>query len=212
MPSTFFRSKSLDKYLQEVGEIWLFTGRFFREAFRPPFEWRELLQQCYFIGVQSLFLGGEHATVGLQAGTGLRAADVQRRRLIGDVEEGKGLLSQLLYDTTLFASLDTSISQVDTLIARQVQPLFEELQYSATEIRAASTTLHSIVEQLDEGQGLAAALLRDTAMVGKLEQTLYNVEEGTARFNENMEAMRRHFLFRGYFKKLEKEEQKQKKD
>ncbi|MBA4057755.1 MAG: MCE family protein, partial [Marivirga sp.] len=29
---------------------------------------------------------------------------------------------------------------------------------------------------------------------------------GTARFNQNMEALKSNFLFRGYFKKLEKEQ------
>jgi phospholipid/cholesterol/gamma-HCH transport system substrate-binding protein len=36
------------------------------------------------------------------------------------------------------------------------------------------------------------------------------VEEGTARFNENMEAMRSNWLFRGYFKKMEKQAAKEK--
>jgi phospholipid/cholesterol/gamma-HCH transport system substrate-binding protein len=39
-------------------------------------------------------------------------------------------------------------------------------------------------------------------------QTLKNVEQGTARFNENMEAMKHNFLFRGYFRKQEKEKKK----
>ena len=38
----------------EVGELVAFTGRFFREAFRPRFEWRELVRQCYLNGYQSL--------------------------------------------------------------------------------------------------------------------------------------------------------------
>ena len=36
----------------------------------------------------------------------------------------------------------------------------------------------------------------------------FSVEEASARFNENMEAMRHNFLFRKYFNKLEKEQQK----
>ena len=35
-----------------------------------------------------------------------------------------------------------------------------------------------------------------------------NIELGTAKFNENMEALKHNFLTRRYFKKLEKEEQK----
>ncbi len=38
----------------EVGLIARFTGRFFRELFKPRFEFGEFLRQCYFIGNKSL--------------------------------------------------------------------------------------------------------------------------------------------------------------
>lgn len=43
-------------FFVETGRLSRFTGRFFREAFRRPFEWRELLNQCYIIGYKSIFL------------------------------------------------------------------------------------------------------------------------------------------------------------
>lgn len=48
--------KGLMAFLDETGKISLFAGRFFRELLKPPFEFRELLRQCYIIGYQSLFL------------------------------------------------------------------------------------------------------------------------------------------------------------
>ena len=42
--------------MDETGQISLFAGRFFSQAFRRPFEWKELLHQCYVIGYHSLFL------------------------------------------------------------------------------------------------------------------------------------------------------------
>jgi phospholipid/cholesterol/gamma-HCH transport system permease protein len=44
--------------LADTGELAHFTGRFFREAFRPRFELRELVHQCYAVGYQSLPLVG----------------------------------------------------------------------------------------------------------------------------------------------------------
>ena len=35
-----------------------------------------------------------------------------------------------------------------------------------------------------------------------------NINEASAKLNENMEAMRHNFLFKGYFKKQEKEKAK----
>lgn len=42
--------------IEEIGKISAFTARFFREAFRRPFEWREFFNQCFIIGYHSLFL------------------------------------------------------------------------------------------------------------------------------------------------------------
>ena len=44
----------LKKWLQETGQFSLFTGRFFREIVRFPFQVNEFLRQCYAIGYQSL--------------------------------------------------------------------------------------------------------------------------------------------------------------
>ena len=44
----------LDKFFLEVSSITLFTLRFFKEVFKPPFEFNELLKQSFMIGYKSL--------------------------------------------------------------------------------------------------------------------------------------------------------------
>src|SRR5690606_1788250 len=51
--SIIIRGKS---FFAEIGDMTLFAGRFFREVFSPPFEFRELIRQCYNMGIRSLFL------------------------------------------------------------------------------------------------------------------------------------------------------------
>jgi len=46
------------EFFRESGKVTLYSLRFFKEAITPPFEWRELIRQCYLIGYQSLFLVG----------------------------------------------------------------------------------------------------------------------------------------------------------
>jgi len=46
----------LKSFLIEIGELSLFTGRYFREALKRPFEFKELLRQCYNMGNRSLLL------------------------------------------------------------------------------------------------------------------------------------------------------------
>jgi phospholipid/cholesterol/gamma-HCH transport system permease protein len=41
-------------FFNETGDIARFAGRFFKEAFKPRYEFAELMRQCYFIGYKSL--------------------------------------------------------------------------------------------------------------------------------------------------------------
>jgi phospholipid/cholesterol/gamma-HCH transport system permease protein len=45
---------SLRLFLIEIGDVSLFIGRFFKEGFKPPFEFKEFLRQCYLVGNKSL--------------------------------------------------------------------------------------------------------------------------------------------------------------
>ncbi|MCG8318823.1 MAG: ABC transporter permease [Cytophagales bacterium] len=57
--STIIRlPQSVIRYLTETGEISRFAARFFKEVFKPPYEFRELLRQSYEIGWNSLPLVG----------------------------------------------------------------------------------------------------------------------------------------------------------
>ncbi|WP_253312716.1 ABC transporter permease [Chryseobacterium sp. HSC-36S06] len=48
--------KPLKLFLVEIGELSYFTGRFFREVLKKPYEFPEFLKQCFYIGNRSLFL------------------------------------------------------------------------------------------------------------------------------------------------------------
>jgi phospholipid/cholesterol/gamma-HCH transport system permease protein len=50
-------------FLMETGSLSGFTGRFFAEAFRPRFEFREFFRQCFIIGNKSLSLVGVTAFI-----------------------------------------------------------------------------------------------------------------------------------------------------
>lgn len=51
-------SPGIKSFLEETGEISRFSGRFFKEVFIPPFEFREVIKQSYEIGYKSLPLVG----------------------------------------------------------------------------------------------------------------------------------------------------------
>lgn len=49
-------SKGIDQYLTSVHDAYQFTTRFFKEVFKPPFHFREIIHQCFEIGIKSLGL------------------------------------------------------------------------------------------------------------------------------------------------------------
>ncbi|KEO72406.1 MlaE family ABC transporter permease [Anditalea andensis] len=47
-------SKKVDKFFLDLANVFRFIKRFFVEVFVPPYEFQEVLRQCYQIGVKSL--------------------------------------------------------------------------------------------------------------------------------------------------------------
>lgn len=114
-------------------------------------------------------------------------------RNIANVSEGKGTVGMLLNDTTL---------------ANNINQIFEEIHASTSNVEQISRDIRELVTQIQSSSGLTGSVISDSTMVNSLEESLENIRQGTESFNQNMEAMKHHFLFRGYFKKLEKEEKK----
>lgn len=55
-PRNYVLSRKLDGFFMEVYMICKFIGRFFKEAVKPPYEFKEITRQCYEVGVRSLAL------------------------------------------------------------------------------------------------------------------------------------------------------------
>ena len=56
MDAIFKIIKLIKYFLLEMGELSYFAGRFFKESFRHPMEFKEFLRQCYNMGNRSLLL------------------------------------------------------------------------------------------------------------------------------------------------------------
>lgn len=144
------------------------------------------------------------------ASENLNALARELRSEVKGVSQGKGTLGYLLHDQTLPHQMESFVSRLDSVAVVQSAPILQNLQRSSEDIAASSAALKSALESINTSGGAANALLRDTAATADLLKSLDNLNEGTARFSENMEALKHNFLFRRYFKKLEKEKKKQK--
>jgi phospholipid/cholesterol/gamma-HCH transport system substrate-binding protein len=111
--------------------------------------------------------------------------------------------------------LEESVAGVllnDTTEANKVRHIISNLETSSLEIQLVITNLNETITNLKAGDGAVNYLSNDTEFVKQIEESLKNINEGTEKFDQNMEALKHNFLTRGYFKKLEKEEKKEKKN
>lgn len=119
--------------------------------------------------------------------------------IVRDVREGKGSLGAVLKDSLYAYNLTDAILKIRTAgveadsIALIVKDIVTDLQHG-----------------IETGRGPFHAMLKDSTLVEKLDVSLDNIMKGTDGFNQNMEALKHNFLFRGYFKKLEKQRAKKK--
>lgn len=127
--------------------------------------------------------------------------------------EAKSSLQEL---NTVISSIDFDNSIAgkflnDTIAASKIDAIINNIQASSEEIDGMTRNLNIFIKEISQGDGAVKYLATDSIFVKQLDQTIQNLEQGTGRFNENMEALKHHFLFRGYFKKLEKQEAKARK-
>ena len=127
---------------------------------------------------------------------------------VAAVLAGDGMLGYILKDTTFMFNLETFASRLDTQLLIKTAPLIENLDKSSKAILTASSALEKLMKTANEGEGTVATMLNDTSSAADIKKILHNVEEGTAKFDKNMEALKHNFLFRRYFKKQEKARKK----
>lgn len=125
---------------------------------------------------------------------------IDLKDMVSDVKSGEGNLGMILRDSGMALQLQASIGHLEE-VTRNANQLAIDLQKISGTVKA----------DMDSGDGTLNLVLKDTALSGSISRTMFNVEKGTAAFQENMEAMKHNFLFRGYFKKQEKQKAKQQK-
>lgn len=98
---------------------------------------------------------------------------------------------------------------MDTVFAGNIEQMVKEMMLTSTNTKEITQELKDMIIHLKAGEGMAGSIVNDTTLVNNLEKSMDNIQKGTAAFNENMEALKHNFLFKGYYKKQEKMKQKE---
>ncbi len=113
--------------------------------------------------------------------------------------------------TSLKTNDDTVLGMLmnDTISGMKLKNIIGHLETSSLEIDNVLSNINTVVDDFNTSDGAYNYILKDTSLVNSLKSTLKNINEGTDKFNQNMEALKHNALTRGYFKKLERLEQKE---
>ncbi len=81
-----------------------------------------------------------------------------------------------------------------------------------TSINSAIITeqLAEIMVEINHGSGTLSRLIKDESIAENLNQTIVNLKKSSRGLDENMTAAKSNFLFKGFFKKKDREAQKRK--
>jgi len=108
--------------------------------------------------------------------------------------------------------MDNSVAGVllnDTTEAQKIRDMITNLNQSSEDIKIVIDNLNETITNFKDSEGAFNYISEDEELVESLKESIKNINEGTDKFNQNMEALKHNFLTRGYFKKLEREEQKE---
>lgn len=120
--------------------------------------------------------------------------------LIADIRSGKGTAGMLLTDTAVAKQLQDAVLKIKSASINANQMTVE-----------ANQMVKSINNELQNGKGSLHTLLRDSAMSKDLKNSMSNIQKGSDGFNQIMESIKHSFLFRGYFRRQEREKKQEKK-
>ena len=111
-------------------------------------------------------------------------ADTQH--IVAGLREGKGTVGRLLTDDELY--------QRATAIAREAQTVVEQARRAVEQARLAVEDGRAALSDLRSEEGPAGGFVSD------LRETLAHARAALSNLEENTEALKRNFFFRGFFK------------
>jgi phospholipid/cholesterol/gamma-HCH transport system substrate-binding protein len=109
---------------------------------------------------------------------------------------------------------DKSIENNDTIETSEavnMDQILASVKVTADNAAGITTNLSAMITNARAGKGAIGKLFMDSAFAQNLSQTVVNAKEGIGGFKENMDAVHNNFLLKGYFRKKDREKEKEEK-
>lgn len=124
-----------------------------------------------------------------QASANTNQATKGLKQIVEEFNSGDGLMTKLLMDSSYVTTFDSTLNSIAQV---------------GENSKVISEDLREMIDKMNNDNNAIGVLLADSSFAHKLRTTLDNAQSGSAKLDENMEAMQHNFLFRGYFKKQAK--------
>lgn len=117
--------------------------------------------------------------------------------IVTDIKKGNGSVGTLLADTSFSHNLNQAVNKI--------QEVGDNANTFTLKLNELADSINSGVTG---GKGAVNLLLSDSVFANKINSSIEHIEKAAYNLNQNMEALKHNILFRGYFRKLEKEKSK----
>ncbi len=134
---------------------------------------------------------------------GLKQASANAQRLTSSISD---YASKLQNEGSLTNDLVT-----DTVIFNRLRSTVAQLQQTSNTASQVAENFKQVSAKVNSNNSPVGVLLNDPQAAADLKATLTNLNAGTEKLDENMEALQHNFLLRGFFRKKAKAEAKDEK-
>ncbi len=115
------------------------------------------------------------------------------------------LANDLVTDTVIFRKLRATVSQLQNVTASS-DSVINNLQTTTANLNKGVTNLN---EGLSNNKAPLGMLLHDEQAANNIKITLKNLQSGSKKLDEDLEALQHNFLLKGFFKKKAKREKEE---
>jgi len=146
----------------------------------------------------------------------VRRATEELSSTLSSVNKGQGTLGQLITNDRVYRNMEHATAQADTGVGKAVEELSAvshaisglsgTIGDFANKADTVATEVNGMVSKLSRGEGTIGALLTERTLYDSLLFVVHNTialteeaKAGARKFDEDMEALKHNFLFKGYF-------------
>ncbi|THU36856.1 MCE family protein [Niastella caeni] len=98
----------------------------------------------------------------------------------------------------------------DTMIMSNLQAAVKQINDAANATHSFTANLKTVSDQLNTNDNAVGLLLNDEQTAEQIKSIIANLNSGSHKLDENLEALQHNFLFRGFFKRKARQEAKNK--